>query len=333
MAVELSPEDVLSQLDQGRIAPFYLFYGPSEYRLEKVLDAIRERLIPESARDLNLRIFYGDEIKSNHGEIIDTANSFPFLADHRLIIVRRTEDVSASALDSFVSYLERPVETTCLIFVSSKPDFRKKFYKTIKAMGLDVNFRELYDNQVVPWIMKMARSIGLNIDSSACGYLHQIVGNRLRDLASELEKIYLHYGKRPVGVAEVKEIALFSRSFTIFELVDHISFKRRKEAIAVLKRYMEEEGADAALSIIGMLTRQIRLLWQTKSVVDGGGRSPDIVKKLGVQNFLAEKLRRQSEHWSEADLERAFELLYQADGLIKSGSGGQLVLENVLFSM
>jgi DNA polymerase III subunit delta len=333
MAVELSPEDVLAQLDEGRLAPFYLFYGPGEYRLERVLDAIRESYIPESARDLNLRIFYGDEVKTNYGEIIDAASSFPFLADNRLVIVRRTEDIPVSGLDSFIPYLERPMETTCLIFVSSKPDFRKKFYKTIKNMGMDVNFKELYDNQVVPWIMKMAKSLGLNIDSHACAYLQQIVGNRLRDLASELEKIYLHYGQRPVGLAEVKDVALFSRSFTIFELIDHISFKKRSEAISVLKRYMEEEGKDSGLGIIGMLTRQIRLLWQTKSVVNAGGRMSDLTKKLGVQNFVAEKLRRQSEHWTEADIERAFDLIYEADGLLKSGSGGYLVLENVVLSL
>ena len=46
MARELEPEDVLKSLEKGQLAPFYLFYGPGEFRLEKVLDKIREQRQP-----------------------------------------------------------------------------------------------------------------------------------------------------------------------------------------------------------------------------------------------------------------------------------------------
>ena len=137
MPEELRPEDVLDSLAKGRLAPFYLFYGPGEFRLEKVLDTIRDRYLPESARDLNLEICYGDETESQ--EIISRARSLPFLASNRLIIVRRTENFRAEALERFLPYFEDPAETTCLIFVSSKTDFKKKFYKKIKSLGRAVN--------------------------------------------------------------------------------------------------------------------------------------------------------------------------------------------------
>ena len=127
MAGELSPENVLRSLQDGYLAPFYLFYGPGEFRMEKVLDKIRKKFIPESARDFNLEIFYGDE--SDPSDIINRALSFPFMAQNRLIIVRRTQHFKADQLKKFIPYLKDPAESTCLIFISSRTDFRIKFYE------------------------------------------------------------------------------------------------------------------------------------------------------------------------------------------------------------
>lgn len=324
------PEHVLKQLEKGRLSPVYLFYGPGEFRLENVLNRIRNNFIPESARDLNLQVFYGD--KDSPADIIDEARSLPFLSENRLIIVRRVENFSAQTLETFIPYIEQPVESTCLIFVSGKPKLQGKFYRKLGDMGVAINFRELRDSQVVPWLLKTAKDLGLKMEFQACAYLQQIVGKQLRDLHSELEKLYLCYGEKTVGVEEVRELAIRSRTYTIFELIDAISSRRRAESIVVLNRFMDEEK-DGALRVIGMLNRQIRLIWQATSIIRKGGRSADVAAKLRLLPFLAKKIVGQSKNWSENDLEQAVNLLYKADGLLKSGSRMHLILENLVLSL
>ncbi|HUU81310.1 MAG TPA: DNA polymerase III subunit delta [Acidobacteriota bacterium] len=336
MPVDPSPEYVLGQLERRELAPFYLFYGENEFHLEKALNKIRETFIPEEARDLNLHIFYGDQkadAVDTIASINDAARSLPFMSQNRLIIVRRTESFSAAALESFIPYLDRPVEITCLIFVSSKPDFKRKFYRKIRESGGAVNFRKLNDNEVIPWIKKAAKDLGLDMDGQACAYLQQIVGNRLIDLYSELEKFSLRHGNMPVGVNQIKELAIYSRIYTIFELMDEVSFKRCAASLSVLKRFLEEEGKNGILRVIGMLNRQIRLLWQAKFIIKGSGGTPEVAKKLHLPISLARKIIKQSDTWSLDNLENAFHLLYQADGLLKSGAQGHLVLENVVLSL
>ena len=332
MTKDLHPEDILKSLDKGQLAPFYLFYGPGEFRLEKVLDRIRNVYIPESARDFNLEIFYGGETEPV--DIITRSCSVPFMAQNRLMIVRRTEKFRADQLESFLPYLEEPVETTCLIFVSSRTDFKRKFYRSIRASGRAVNFHELKDTQVVPWIKRAARELGLEIDGQACAYLHQIVGNSLRDLQAELEKLCLRYGKVRVDVDQVRELAIHSRIYTIFELMNKVSSKKCAESLSVLGRFLEEEDKRAApLRILGMLNRQFRLLWRTKSILDMGGHTKDVAKKLSLAHFSAGNFVTQSKYWSVEELERGLRLLYQADGLLKSGSRPNLVLENLVLSL
>ena len=335
MARDLPPEYVLGQLEKGQLSPFYLFYGEGEFQLEKSLNKIRKTFIPEDARDLNIQIFYGekkDDI-TDPADILDAARTLPFISPNRLIIVRRTENFPASTLESFIPYFDKPTKTTCLIFISKKPDFRRKFYNKIKKLGRAVKFRKLSDKEVVPWIKRMAEDLGLNMETQACAYLQQIVGNSSMDLYSELEKLYVRHGSSTIGIDEVKELAIYSRTYTIFELMDEVSEKSAK-SLSLLNRFLEEEGdRDGINALIGMLNRQIKLLWQTKSIVEEGGRKSDVMHKLGLMDFQVEKFMPQSKHWSIEDLEHAFHLLYQADGLLKSDAHKHLVLENLVISL
>lgn len=333
MSADQSPQQLLAHLKQGRLSPLYLFYGESEFQLEKILSRIRETLVPEEVREFNLHIFYGDEKELSASSILDAATSFPFMSDARLVILRRTEALPEAFMEALIPYLERPMDTTCIIFVSSRPDFRKKFYRTIREKGVSVNFKKMQDREVVPWIKATAKDMGLKMGGEACASLQQIVGNRLRDLYSELEKLHLRYGPAAVSEEQVKESAIFSRMYTVFELMDEISCRRGDRALSALNRFLEEEGEGAALRVMGMLTRQVRLLWQVRSIASRGGGDQEVVRKLGLRGFAAGKLIQQSKQWHEEELEEVLHFLYEADGLMKSGARGRLILENILFRL
>lgn len=331
--MDLTPEEVMEKLEKGHLAPFYLFHGPGEFRLEKALDKIRRTFIPESVRDFNLEIFYAEK-KTDPLEIIERARSIPFMAGNRLIIIRRTENFTAGQLEKFLPYLENPVRSTCLIFISSKTDFKKNFYKKIRDSGRAVNFAELRDNQVGPWLRRAAHDLGLKIDGKACLYLQQIVGNRARDLYGELEKLFLRYGEVSVGVREVEEMAIHSRIYTIFELMDAVSAKNPAHSLSILSRYLEEEDAkNASLGVIGMLNRQLRLIWRVKGVLDKGGRTKDVASMLGPARFSSDRYMKYSKSWSVEELARGLRLLYESDSLIKSGSRPKPILENLILSL
>ena len=327
----LQPEAVLRALKKGELAPFYLFCGPDEFRMEKLLDQIREIFIPESSRDFNLEIFYGEK-GTDPGDIVARAMSLPFMARNRLIIVRRIEEFQADQLVKFLPYLEKPVESTCLIFISSKTDFRIKFFIRIRASGLAVNFFELKETEVLPWIKHTANNLGLKIDAPACRYLFQVVGNRPRDLHVELEKLYLRYGEEiSVGFNQVKELIVHSRIYTVFQLMNAISLKNSAESLNILNRFLEEEDIrNAPFQVIGMLNRQIKLIWNTKSVLKKGGGRSDVAKKLGPSGYFAKDFIDQSKQWSEEDLATGLNLLYQADGFLKTGSRPKPVMENLV---
>jgi DNA polymerase-3 subunit delta len=338
MPEHLQPDDVLKAARKEQVAPFYLFYGPGEFRMERVLVTLRTLLVPEAVRDLNLEVLYGDEkIGEKHIEpegIINRASSVPFLAPRRLIILRRTESFTADQLEKFLPYLEKPSPSTCLIFISSRTNFNTKFYKKFRSQGVAVPFDELKEKQIVPWIKKTAsEDLGMTIDGDACDYLYTVVGNRPRDLYSELEKLQLRYGKA-VSLDQVKESVMHSRVYTVFELMDAVSMRDCRSSLRILKRYLEEEDLrDAPLGLISMLNRQIRLLWQTKAVLKRRGSVGELQKKLGLWPKPVEKLVEQAPQWSEEDLGKALDLLYRSDDRLKSGSSPKPILESLILSL
>ena len=338
MSGELQPEDVLKAAKKGQVAPTYLFYGSGEFRMERVLAGLKTMLVPEAARDFNLEVLYGDDKVGDRPiepeQIINKASSLPFLAQRRLIVLRRTESLSADQLERFLPYLENPSPSTCLIFLSSRTDFRKKFYEAFRLKGVAVLFDQLKGNQIVPWIKKTAsEDLGMTLDGEACAYLHAVVGNRPRELYSELEKLHLRYGKT-VTLDQVKEAVTHSRVYTVFELMDAVSMKDCGSSLRILKRYLEEEDPrEAVQGLIGMLNRQVRLLWQAKAVLQKRGGTREMEKKTGLVGFPVKKLLEQAPRWKEKELEGALELLRRADDHLKSGAGARVILETLLLSL
>jgi len=330
MPGDLLPEAFLGSLKKGLFAPFYLLYGADEFRLERTLSEMKGLLVPEPSQDLNLETFYGDD--ADPGEIINRACSLPFMAKNRLIIVRRTEDFPKERLETFMPYLERPSESTCLVFISSKPDFKRAFYKAFRAAGRAVGFEALREKDVLSWIRGMAKEMGLKIDGQTCAYLYQIVGNNTRALYGELEKLHLRYGGR-AGMDEAKALVIHSRIYTIFELMDQISAKNCAGALSLLNRFLEEEDKRGGpLRVLGMLNRQVKMLLGTKTVLKRGGGPKEVAKRLGTAHFMNRTLIEHSRRWSIAELEGGLALLYRADGWLKSGSRPKAVLENLIMS-
>jgi DNA polymerase-3 subunit delta len=338
MSGDLQPDDVLKAAKKGQVAPYYLFYGPGEFRMERVLAILKTMLVPEAARDFNLEVLYGDDKVGDQPiepeQIINKASSLPFIAQRRLIILRRTGSFTTDQLERFLPYLEKPSPSTCLIFISLRTNFNTKFYKKFRSEGVAVLFDELKGNQIVPWIKRTAsEELGMTLDGEACAYLQAVVGNRPRELYSELEKLHLRYGKT-VSQAQVKEAVSHSRVYTIFELMDAVSTKDSGSSLRILKRYLEEEDPrDAPQGLIGMLNRQIRLLWQTKGVMVKRGGPQEVQKKTGLAGFPVRKLMEQAPRWTEQELQSALERLRWSDDRLKSGASSRVILETLILSL
>lgn len=124
--------DILDEIKRGKISPVYLFYGDEAYLIESTIDSLIEILTPKSASQFNLDVFSSTDVSVD--EIISIAETYPILADHRLIVVKNPSFLlSKKDVDLFE------------LFVESREQFRSgNFTKSasLLAKALELDFDE-----------------------------------------------------------------------------------------------------------------------------------------------------------------------------------------------
>lgn len=117
----------------------YLLEGTEENIKASALAALRKKLLPEGLEELNETVMDNPPTDA----LIAAAETLPFLADQRLVVVKEHPAVTgrAEADDRLLEYLAHVPESCVIIFLCrGKADARKKLYKAIQKHGAVVNF-------------------------------------------------------------------------------------------------------------------------------------------------------------------------------------------------
>lgn len=320
---------------------FYVFHGEDEFSQREQLAAFKARLGDPSLVALNTSVFDGRTVTL--GELRHACDSIPFLADVRLVIVegwlthlasrrgggegqKDVEDEPAPSsrkiIEELVTYLPQMPDTTRLVFMEPKR-IRENHPVLLLARsdpkrGIVKAFDPPGGNALIEWIIARARKYGGAISFPAAQLLAESVGEDLRLLDGEVQKLVTYVGgRRPVGEADVKLLTPYAGEANIFQMVDALGQRQGEEAARLMHRLLD--GGKHPLELLSMIARQFRLLIQTKELVEQGRRPLDIAKELGVQPFVADKLVRQARNFSLPQLEAIYRRLLEMDIAIKTG--------------
>jgi DNA polymerase-3 subunit delta len=175
-------------------------------------------------------------------------------------------------------------------------------------------------------------------------------------LCLETEKLALYVGERAeITTEDVRAAASPSLEATIFELTDAVGRKDLAAALTALPSLLPAQSPEsAALMILAMLARQLRLIWQARFLAEQGyslGRlretPPELAEVLPVEHniveavkgrgFLVDKLSDQARRYTDAELAVALERVTEVDAALKGQTdrrlGARLALEMLLVDL
>ena len=118
-------------LKTGQFKQIYLLYGEEAYLKKQYKDRFVKTMIPEGD---TMNYSYYEGKNTNPKEIIDLAETMPFFAERRLIVLENT-GFFKNAAPELADYLKEVPSTTYLIFIEEEIDKRGKMYKAVKACG------------------------------------------------------------------------------------------------------------------------------------------------------------------------------------------------------
>lgn len=327
-------ENMLNLAKQDKIYPVYLFYGKEHFLKEDILKKLRNRLIDSAYRELNYHVFYGEKLSIN--EIINDLDTLPFMAKHKLLVIKEAEKINKNDETKLVNYFDRLniknyFSTLIIIYKDNAP--KKELMTVIKRIGIAANFSIKDKAKLAFWIKSKFNQSNKIITQEALFYLQSIVGSDLGRLFNEVEKIDIYTKDQKIIEKEDVMITIGgSEAVNIFKVLDSLGDKDIKNAINGLVKL--NQGNLHPLSIFAMIYRQIKLILQTKLLLAKGYNFKEVEKKLKLPYFVAEKMIRQSKKYTFKEIDKSYELLNTADLELKdSKKEPKIVLEELVMNI
>ena len=322
-----------SMIADRKFAPVILFYGEEDFLADECVQAVLDGTLDEGTKGFNLDVVYGSKIDVK--EVVAHASAFPLMSERRVVVVKEFEKLATNdqSKELLAAYIHKPLESTCLLLVSQQPDFRKKPFTDLKKHAALVECKPLYDNQIPDWVSQRIRQMGKTADPEACRLLQAYVGNSLRAVQNEIDKLFIYVGdKKRISAEDVTEVVGATKGFTIFELQNAIGRKDLREALMILQA-MLQSGQSPQMMIV-MLTRFFTQLWKISELKTK--RTPDaaMAREVGVHPFFLKQVVQYQSQFSRQHLEEGFHALLEADTVLKTTSRDpRLVMDLLLFAL
>jgi len=226
-------KQLLHHIHSGQIAPFYLFYGEESYFIEKLVQALIEKVVDKATREFNYETLVATDIEPQ--DLIATLRSYPMLGEKRLVILQNTEKLGTKIhtfFEPILPLIENEVPFSILVITHlsrNLPDQRRKWVKTLLKKAQVFESKPLYENQLEPFVKELAQQLHLQLTSEAAYIFIHHVGANLYKLEDELIKLKLYLHDKPqiqkIDSQLIVEFTAMSKEFNIFELLNSIGIK------------------------------------------------------------------------------------------------------------
>jgi DNA polymerase III subunit delta len=220
-------ETLLKEIRNKRIAPVYLIHGEEPYYLDLIADQLEKVAIPTAEKGFNQFVLFGKD--TDVGAVLNYARRYPFMAERQLVLVKEAQQMAGLNDKSNAQLLEdyalKPLGSTILMLCFNKEDGkggvdeRKSWVKAFGSKGVLLGIKKLYENKLVDWVADYCHKQGVKVSPKACQLLADNIGNDLKRLAGEIDKILLNLRvDEEISAATVERLVGISREYNVFEL-------------------------------------------------------------------------------------------------------------------
>jgi len=287
----------------------------------RAVDAIVERHIEASMKDLSYHHYYADETKDT--EVIDAARTLPFLTEYRVVVVNGAEKYeSESAGGALHAYLESPSESTILLLVAPRIDKRLKLFKLCEKHGTVVECPEMGEREASAWARSEAQLRGKKLSPSAAELLVSRSGNKLSDVLNAVTLVCNYVGEE----TNIQEIDVYAACADVAEeevwtLTDAIAMSDTNKALQTLRAILDLNTSE--FEVLGTIT------WLIKTAYFAATHNTTRVKP-----FLANKVRPLVDKLGLEKIRDAFGLCMNTEVMLRStGVDRALALELLVIKL
>lgn len=298
------------------LLPAYLIVGADELKRDAAVRRLRSR-VPADMADFNLDELDGASLEEP-GQLISSAQTMPFCADFRLVIVNGAGELAKPVSEAVVSYLADPNPQCVLCLVAEKLAKNTRLYKAVAKVGPHsvIDCAPLKRWELPPYVVKLAQKRGLSMDNTAAQELVERVGESTVALDNQIATLAQLVGDAgritladvEANVAQIAEVSPWAFADAVCER----NAPRAMEMLNLMK-------APSLVFLHSVLVGRLRELICAKSL-DARGAASGLARELGRQSWQVKNHVRWSRAFGEEEL---VELLGQAAVCERALKGSQ----------
>ena len=328
-----TPTQVLNDLKKKKYEPIYFLQGEEPYYIDLIADYIVHNVLTVAEKSFNQTIVYGKE--SNMVDVLTHARRFPMGAKQQVVLVKEAQEMqdlkNTVGQQLLINYSQSVQPATLLVFAHKYKtiDARSRLGKVLAKETVLVNTKQLYDNQVSPWIHQLVTEKGLRITEKGVWMLHKFIGSDLARINKEIDKIATNLEAQ--GVIDdnvIQKYVGISRIFNAFELQKALIKKDYTKAIQIVTHFAGDPKNNPAIPIVALLFSffsKLLLIHQEKDQ-----SSYNIAKILRINPYFAGDYLTAIAHYDFPQVMKNIEYLHQADLQLKGIDYPPILPGNVL---
>lgn len=298
------------------LLPAYLIVGADELKRDAAVRRLRSH-VPADMADFNLDELDGASLEEP-GQLISSAQTMPFCADFRLVIVNGAGELAKTVSEAVVSYLADPNPQCVLCLVAEKLAKNTRLYRAVAKVGPHsvIDCAPLKRWELPPYVVKLAQKRGLSMDNAAAQELVERVGESTVALDNQIATLAQLVGDAgritladvEANVAQIAEVSPWAFADAVCER----NAPRAMEMLNLMK-------APSLVFLHSVLVGRLRELICAKSL-DARGAASGLARELGRQSWQVKNHVRWSRAFGEEEL---VELLGQAAVCERALKGSQ----------
>lgn len=309
--------------------PVYLVTGSDRPKVDRTLARLRAHFDPGAIE----RFTAAGQDGASGEDVVAACNAGSLLGDGRLVLVtevdgrqddrgRLSGGWKKADVDAVAAYLAAPAPGAVLCLVAQALGKDSPLGKACAKTGAVLEW-EVAKGRLDQWVAEEFRKHGVKVERAACHELVQLVGDDKLALALEVDKIATWAAGEPVGVDEIRQLAVAAADRPPWDLTDAWGDHDAATALEIVEEKLDRHAmprrAQAAL-LAGSLAAHLTRMRQLTRLAREGVRAKEAAGRLKLHPFRAEKLARQAEGFSQEELDDATIRLARLDHALKGGS-------------
>lgn len=302
----------------------YFFHGDEDYNIELEIKKLKKKLLDKNFAAMNFKAADNPSFP----DLISLLRTQPMMFGTSMIVINCQDYFSKtfedSQLDEISKALEDNQDNICIIFVAKLPrnegkkvDSRRKIYKIITKYAQTQEFptfKTYSINDISAWIKKESKKFDITFEEPAILALIEQVGNNLRELVIEFEKLaLLAYPQKVITKKMVREISISNED--LFALTDYILKGEKAQALIEFHKLLDKKHPLETMSALQTMLRK----WITTKAKSKEMSYMQIAKVTGQNEYAVKMTLEKLKNTPLADLVKLKQNLIRAEYKIKAG--------------